>query len=167
MYISAKLFSEIIFFFLTLTVLLYIFTDMKNKANKYSLNEICILCEVTKRTLRFYIQEGLIDRPEGHSKRAAYYTKQHLEQLLTVLKYRQAGVSLERIKEIIHDETQNSIIPPVKPNKPGTIAVWSHLFINNGIELHIEPSKAGLSPEKVRIFTKKVMDMFQKLKKEE
>jgi hypothetical protein len=44
--------------------------------------------------------------------------------------------------------------------------VWSHLHIADGIELHVEPGRAGLSPEKLRALLKQVMESFEEIKKE-
>jgi hypothetical protein len=41
------------------------------------------------------------------------------------------------------------------------------MHIRDGIELHIEPTRAGLSPEQVRGLFKEVLDLFQKIREEE
>ena len=50
---------------------------------RHSLDELASLAGLTARTVRFYIQQGLIDRPAGE-KRGAHYLARHLEQLLLV-----------------------------------------------------------------------------------
>ena len=60
---------------------------MKNKDQKFILDEICALVEMNKRKVRFYIQKGLVDRPEGTGK-GAFYTHVHLEQLLAIRKWK-------------------------------------------------------------------------------
>jgi DNA-binding transcriptional MerR regulator len=83
------------------------------------------------RTVRYYIQIGLVDRPVGET-RAAYYTSHHLEQLLQIRKWTQAGVSLERIHELLAGEA-----PPVPPRArgAGSVEVWSHLVVADGLEI--------------------------------
>ena len=49
----------------------------------YSLQELATLVELPERTVRYYIQLGLVDRPEGET-RAARYGERHLEQLLEI-----------------------------------------------------------------------------------
>ena len=75
---------------------------MKNM-NRYTLNDLCQLIELTPRTVRFYIQKALIPAPEG-SGRGAYYTQVHLERLLEIRKWQDAGLSLERIGELLFIE---------------------------------------------------------------
>lgn len=129
---------------------------MLDAAQQHSLSELCILADIPVRTLRYYVQTGLVDRPEGSTK-GAKYGKKHLEQVLLIKKWTASGVSLERIKELLHGEQ-----PPVpaKPKKPGSVEVCSHLFVADGVEVVLEPSRAGLSPEQVREFVKGVMALF-------
>ena len=68
----------------------------------YSIDELATLSVMPRRTVRYYIQQGLVDRPIGE-KRAAYYTALHLEQLLSIRKWQRAGLSLDRIRELLAD----------------------------------------------------------------
>lgn len=36
------------------------------------------------------------------------------------------------------------------PRRPGTVEVWSHLVVADGVEMTVEPGRAGLAPEQVR-----------------
>ena len=126
-----------------------------NEERHYSLDELCSLTDTSKRTVRFYMQEGLVDRSEGQRK-GAYYLERHLMQLLEIKKWQKAGLSLERIKQIIRDEQDNELIPPIQPQQPGSLEVWSHLNIADGIQLQIEPKRSGLSPEQIRKLLKSV-----------
>jgi len=136
---------------------------MKTQGNKYSLDKICILGETSKRTFRYYIQEGLIDKPEGESKRSAFYTNHHLEQLLSVRKYRQAGLSINRIREIVQSKLEFDEIPE-SFNKRGSIEIWSRIYINAGIQININPEKAGISPEQFKSLTHKILELFSDIK---
>lgn len=143
---------------------------MKSENKTFTMEELCALVEMNKRKIRFYIQKGLVGRPEGTGK-GAYYTHRHLEQLLTVRKWKDAGLSLERIEELLGDANQTAEpgrpIPPPRPRKPGSVEVWSHLNIDDGVELHIEPQRSGLSPEQVRALCRAVVEQFKKIKAEE
>ena len=125
----------------------------------YSLDELCTLVELPKRTVRYYIQLGLVDRPVGET-RAAHYSSRQLEQLLTIRKWSQAGVSLERIRELLTGETPP--VPP-RPRASGTVEVWSHLVVADGIEITLEPGRAGLTTEQARAFFKGVLALHQNI----
>ncbi len=137
-----------------------------NEQRHYSLDELCSLTDTSKRTVRFYMQEGLVDRSEGQRK-GAYYLERHLMQLLEIKKWQQAGLSLERIKQIIRDEKDNELIPPIQPQQPGSLEVWSHLNIADGIQLQIEPGRSGLSPEQIRKLLKSVTKELNRITGEE
>lgn len=119
----------------------------------YSLAELCVLVDMPVRTARYYVQIGLVDRPDGET-RAARYSTRHVEQLLQIRKWSAAGVSLERIRELLQGEV--APVPP-RPRAPGSVAVCSHLTVADGIEVVIEPGRANLSPEQVRLFVRGVM----------
>ena len=143
---------------------------MKNSGQLFTLDELCALVEMNKRKIRFYIQKGLLDRPEGSGK-GAYYTHRHLEQLLEIRKWKGAGLSLERIQEILQDgqpgSEANRPVPPPRLRKAGSIEVWSHLHIADGVELHIEPQRSGLTPEQVRALCRSIIAAYDHLQKEE
>jgi len=120
---------------------------MKTDDIRFSLDELCALVELPKRRVRFYMQRGLVDKACG-SSRGAHYTQEHLDQLLTIRKWQDAGLSLERIAELIRTDDAGEI--PMPRAKPGSIKVWSHIHLSQGVELNIEPGLAGLSPEQVR-----------------
>jgi DNA-binding transcriptional MerR regulator len=130
----------------------------------YSIDELASLTELPRRTVRYYIQHGLVDRPIGE-KRAAHYTVTHLEQLLNIRKWQNAGVSLDRIKEIL---TAKGVcdLPPPRPRGPGTVEVWSHLVVTDGIEVTLEPGRSGMSPDEVRRFFRGVTALYEQIKKE-
>ena len=133
-------------------------TDTKT----FTLDELCTLSDTPKRTVRYYIQIGLVDRPIGETK-AAHYLALHLDQLLKIRQLSDAGISLERIREVLAGE-----VPPVPPRqrRPGSIEVRNRLFIAPGIELEISPEEAGLSPEKLRALVRAVMKVYQEIQEE-
>ncbi|MCL2876276.1 MAG: helix-turn-helix domain-containing protein [Betaproteobacteria bacterium] len=125
----------------------------------YPLTDLCVLADLPLRTVRYYIQAGLVNRPEGET-RAARYGARHLEQLLLIKKWTAAGVSLERIRELLHGDL--APIPP-RPRVAGSVEVCSHLTVADGVEVVIEPGRVGLSPEQVRRFIKGVMDAYAQI----
>jgi DNA-binding transcriptional MerR regulator len=141
---------------------------MKNTDRTFTLDELAALVDINTRTIRFYIQKGLVDRPEGLAK-GSFYTHRHLEQLLAIRKWKDAGLSLERIQELIGEESADlsaQPIPPPRRKRPGAIEVWSHIHIADGVEVHIEPQRSGLSPEQVRRLSRAILDHYQTIIKE-
>lgn len=122
----------------------------------HTLSELCALVDMPIRTVRYYVQQGLVDRPEGET-RAARYGQKHLDQLLLIKKWTASGLSLDRIRELLAGETPEV---PARSKRRGTIEVVSRLHIADGVELVIEPSRAGLTPEQVRELSRGVMALF-------
>jgi DNA-binding transcriptional MerR regulator len=135
-----------------------------NTPKTFSLEEIAALAELPRRTVRYYIQSGLLDRPQGIGK-GAYYTQAHIEQLLIIRKWQLAGLSLERIGEVLKQQSGGPL--PPTPRRPGTVEVWSHLVVADGVEITMEPGRAGLSPEQVRTFFRNVTQVYEQLHKSE
>jgi DNA-binding transcriptional MerR regulator len=133
---------------------------------RISLDELCTLVSIGKRTVRFYIQSGLLARPVGE-KRGAYYTQEHLEQLLKIKQWKERGVSLDRIRELIEEGVDlNSPIPP-RPVKQGGVEVWSRIHVEDGIELQIQANRSRLTPEQVRVLVRGVADLMSSIREKE
>lgn len=135
-----------------------------DKPKAFTLDEIASLTELPRRTVRYYIQSSLVDRPHGIGK-GAYYTQHHIAQLLLVRKWQLAGLSLDRISEVLKTQ-ENGPLPPT-PRRTGTVEVWSHLVVADGVELTLEPSRAGLSPEQVRTLFRGVAQLYEQLNESE
>lgn len=125
----------------------------------FTLDELCTLTDLTKRTVRYYMQLGLVERPIGET-RAAHYTSRHLDQLLRVKQLTEAGVSLERIREVM---AGGDTPVPTRQRRPGSIEVRSHLFVAPGLEIQISPEEAGMTPEQVRAFVREVMQAAERV----
>lgn len=132
-----------------------------NEPETFTLEDIATLAELPRRTVRYYIQTGLVDRPQGIGK-GARYTRRHLEQLLTIRKWQLAGLSLERIGDLLR-QPATGVLPPT-PRRPGTVEVWSHLVVADGVELTVEPGRAGLAPEQVRAFFREVSAAYRRIR---
>ena len=129
---------------------------------KYTFEELCAFTGLSTRTLRYYIQIGLVDKPIGQT-RAAHYLSSHLEKILRIKQLSEAGISLERIREVL---LGGSLPLPERSKRPGQVEVRSHLWVTDGIELEVSPETAGLSPEQLRQFLKGVLQAYEQVKKD-
>ena len=131
-----------------------------DNSRAFTLDDIAALAELPRRTVRYYIQTGLVDRPQGIGK-GAYYTEKHVEQLLLVRKWQLAGLSLERIGEVLKQQTSGPL--PPAPRRKGTVEVWSHLVVADGVEVTLDPGRASLTPEQVRAFFRGVAQVYEQI----
>ena len=125
---------------------------------KLSLQQLSERADVPGRTVRFYIQKGLLPGPEGE-KRGAYYTNAHLAKLLRIRQWQDAGLSLDAIAGLLQARSE----PPVAPVRPGTIEVRSHLIVADGLELVVAPERAGLTQTQLRSLFRSVQDAYEEL----
>ena len=112
---------------------------------RYTIEELSELTALPRRTIRFYIQTELVSRPFGE-KRGAWYTLQHLEEILKVKRLAAEGFSLAQIKAKELEETGGA---PAKV-MPGAVCVKSHIAIAPGVELVVDPGEARLSAQELR-----------------
>ena len=131
-------------------------------ARRFDLDELAALTGIPLRTIRFYIQEGLVPRPAGKG-RGAHYDRTHLEALLAVRRWQSDGLSLDRIRRLLSQEP----VAATPARVSGTVEVWSHLVVRPGIELLVEPGQAGLSPEQLRALFRAVLDAAATIDKNE
>ncbi len=131
---------------------------IENMDTTFTLDQLSALTDLPLRTIRYYIQLGLVDRHEGDRKHARY-TQKHLDQVLQVRAMADQGTPLERIKQLMH----GIATPPPLPKAAGDISVISKVFIAPGVEVHIEPQMAGLSPEKLRQFVRSVLSTWEEI----
>lgn len=68
-------------------------SDSFEVETKFSIEDLVRLTGLTRRTIRFYVQKGLLKGPEGE-KRGAYYTTEHLEELLRIKRLREKHACL-------------------------------------------------------------------------
>jgi DNA-binding transcriptional MerR regulator len=126
----------------------------KEMERSFSLDELCGLTGLSKRTVRYYIQLGLVPRPIGEA-RGAYYKTEHLERLLRLIRLTGAGLSLEGVRAVLEGGDTPLVL---RPKQPGAVEVRSHIFVAPGIEVQIAPQEAKLSPEQMREFTRRVLE---------
>jgi DNA-binding transcriptional MerR regulator len=123
-----------------------------------SLDELCALTRMPKRTVRYYIQIGLLERPVGET-RAARYGDGHLRRLLQIKRLAEAGFSLERIRERLAAAESEE----VRSRTPGTLEQWTKLVLGPGVELSINPNDAMLSPALLRALFRDVLQTYRSL----
>ena len=124
--------------------------------DRLTLDDLATLTGTTPHTVRFYIQQGLVSRPEG-AKRGAFYLRRHVEQLLMIRRWTDAGLSLDRIRELVAGAPED---PPPSPARPGSVEVWSRVTLADGLEVNLEPGRAGLSPEQVRALVRAIAEAY-------
>jgi DNA-binding transcriptional MerR regulator len=101
----------------------------------YNADELADLGGVTRRTVRYYIQEGLIPPPLGVG-RGRHYGRAHLERLLEVKAQQEAGLSLDEIRAR-RAAPSGGATPALHPPQSLPRSTWRRLLVAPGVELHV------------------------------
>jgi DNA-binding transcriptional MerR regulator len=104
------------------------------EGRRYSVGELAELGGVTRRTVRYYVQEGLIPVPHGLG-RGAHYDANHLEQLLRIKAMQESGMTLEAIRGEISREDRPTLGTPALPLV--SRSRWTRIELMPGVELQL------------------------------
>ena len=112
--------------------------------------------------MRFYVANGLLDRPEGAGT-AATYNYRHLLQLLAIKIRQREGATLELIKsemtEVTGDMLERRVAASLAPalgaqadravrnTDEDRSASWRRVLVADGIELHVRDDSPAARDE--------------------
>ena len=122
-------------------------------AVRYAIGDLARLAGVSRRTVRYYVQEGLIPAPHGVG-RGNHYGQEHLDQILHVKTMQESGRMLDEIRQTLARGTTRRSKPgpafaKATAGKPGVgkaaagkpvlpeRSLWRRLTLAPGVELHI------------------------------
>jgi DNA-binding transcriptional MerR regulator len=129
--------------------------SVMSESERYGIEELAALGGVTRRTVRYYVQEGLIPAPLGVG-RGRHYGAEHLDRLQAVKALQERGRSLDQIRQELGRDTgraqgrrrarQRSPEPlPLVPR-----SAWTRLEVVPGLELHVSGRRRLPSPGRLR-----------------
>jgi DNA-binding transcriptional MerR regulator len=115
----------------------------------YAIGDLADLGGVSRRTVRYYVQEGLLPAPLGLG-RGNHYGPAHLAQLLKVKAMQEAGRTLEEIKHALRGTGQRA--PGERASEtPQALdrSVWRRITVAPGVEVHVSGGVRLPSPGKL------------------
>lgn len=102
----------------------------------YGVEELAELAGVSRRTVRYYVQRGLLPAPLGVG-RGKHYSEQHLEKLVHIRDRQAEGVSLEDIATRVSGAFaagEGFVEPPEREPQQSS---WTRIVLFPGVELHL------------------------------
>ena len=84
--------------------------EEKEVNKKYTIEQLSELTGYSRRTIRYYIEEGLLDSPAGRGK-GGFYFDSHLNKLGIIKKLQEKGMSLSAIAAYIKHDTKAKTVP--------------------------------------------------------
>jgi DNA-binding transcriptional MerR regulator len=116
---------------------------------RYAIGDLAALGGVSRRTVRYYVQEGLIPKPLGVG-RGDHYTNEHLEQLLRVKSLQEAGRTLDEIRRATAGPRGRAIEAPRVEVPAVRRSMWRHLTLAPGVELQVAANVRIPSPARLQ-----------------
>jgi len=108
---------------------------------RYAIGDLAELGGVSRRTVRYYVQENLLPAPLGVG-RGNHYDQAHLDRLLQVKALQEAGRSLEDIRRVLKSPPggRAGALEDRRAAEPVSRALWRRLVLADGVELHVAGS---------------------------
>ena len=119
--------------------------DTEEKTKKYGILELVQASGVPRRTIRYYVQRGLLAPPEG-AGRGHFYRPSHLERLLRIRELQDKGFGLEEIRTVLEDRGDARAEAPPAPE----VELITRIGVGRGIDLVVSHGARAPSPSQVR-----------------
>jgi hypothetical protein len=113
---------------------------------RFSIQDLADLADVSRRTVRYYVQEGLLPAPLGVG-RGRHYGRAHLDRLLQVKALQASGRTLGDIRGG-GDPSQHAGASRLASAPQRSI--WRRLELAPGVELHVSSETTMASPMRLR-----------------
>ncbi len=105
----------------------------------FGIDELAAAAGLTRRAVRFYVQQKLLPPPTGVG-RGRHYGRSHLDRLREIVAQQTAGHSLDAIRRL---STGDPVPPPAaRRRKPSLSAqLWTRVALADGVELSFDTAK--------------------------
>ena len=126
---------------------------------RLSIDELADAAGLTRRGIRFYVQQRLIPAPHGVG-RGKHYDASHLERLRRIRELQTAGHSLEEVRRILEGQAPRTEVrgPREAPKRAARAAIsspvlraelWRHVRVMPGVELAFDAGRFNPSVEQL------------------
>jgi DNA-binding transcriptional MerR regulator len=112
-------------------------------SEELSIGELADAAGLTRRAVRFYVQQGLLQAPLGLG-RGRHYDRSHLDRLRRIAELQQAGHSLEAIRRIVAGGEAEPIPEPDRRPRVRPLlssGLWTRVELAEGVELHLDATR--------------------------
>jgi DNA-binding transcriptional MerR regulator len=94
--------------------------------------------EVSRRTIRYFVQEGLLQEPYGLG-RGKHYGPEHLQRLRDIRDLQKQGLSLSEVRDRLARRARPAMAALVAHGlvAPAPSSPWTRVELLPGVELHV------------------------------
>jgi DNA-binding transcriptional MerR regulator len=131
-----------------------------------SIAQLADAAGVSRRAVRFYVQQQLLPPPLGRG-RGRHYDRSHLERLRRIGELQSVGHSLDAIRRLLRGEAVEAPAP-LAPRRRAlarplvSAQLWTRVPLADGVELHFDARRFSPSAEalaKIRQFARDLFDI--------
>ena len=111
----------------------------RGRRARYAIGDLADLGGVSRRTVRYYVQEDLLPPPFGVG-RGNHYGQEHLDQLRRVKALQEAGHTLDEIRRALaKGRPVSAVAAPRSASRRSdrSRSLWRRLPLAPGVELHV------------------------------
>jgi len=119
--------------------------ETRQNAPRFSMEELVEASGMTDRTIRYYIQQGLLQHAMGRG-RSSYYTTEHLERLTRIADLRDRGLSLAEIQESFVPRSVGAAVES---------EVWERQLLHPALEISVRSD----APDDVRMLVQRFQQL--------
>jgi len=107
-----------------------------------SIDELAVAAGLSRRAVRYYVQQKLLPPPNGLG-RGSRYDRSHLEQLKRIAELQTAGHSLDAIRRILAGESVPAPAQGARPHRRAVLSagLWTRVQLADGVELHFDAAR--------------------------
>jgi len=142
--------------------------------DRLSIDELADAAGLTRRGIRFYVQQRLLPTPHGVG-RGKHYDASHLARLREIRSLQAAGHSLEEIRHLLAaggaagaEARGDGVIPAAAPASsvgaapaPLRAELWRRLKVMEGVELTFDAGRFNPSVEQLVALREMVASVFR------
>ena len=131
------------------------------EAGVLSIGELADAAGLSRRAVRFYVQQRLLPAPAGRG-RGKHYDASHLQRLQQITELQAAGHSLDAIRRILGGQVVPApdIAPRRAPRAALSAELWTRLKLMEGVELHFNAARHQPEVEKLLALRDAVREVF-------
>lgn len=133
--------------------------------DRLSIDELATAAGLTRRGIRFYVQQRLLPAPHGVG-RGKHYDRSHLDRLRQIRELQTAGHSLDEIRHLLDGGAAPA--PPAAPERPRRATarpllraeLWRRLPIREGVELSFDAARFNPTVEQLLALREAITAVF-------
>ena len=110
-------------------------------ADGIGIDDLAAAAGLTRRAVRFYVQQKLLPPPAG-AGRGSHYQQAHLDRLRRIVELQSAGHSLDAVRRLLDGHPVPTPGPPRRRARPAVPAqLWARVTLADGVELSFDTAK--------------------------